>query len=150
MDAAFAHASYFTKTQPVVARQVPEGKSELVIVRSGATRDVAKEFDWIIRSPTGEEYVVHKEDFSLLYKPVGDSWFTPVRDPRKLVRVQEDVVFSSPWGGGELQAVRKGGYIIERIIRDGARAGQRERYGIAQKDADPDFRPLDPEPHEHF
>lgn len=149
-NAAFEQAEYFVKTQPTTARQVPKGQSELVVVRSGATRDTANALDWIVQSFSGEEYVVHKEDFDQLYTPMDGGRFMPVRDPRKLVRVREDIVFASPWGNGELQTVRKGGYIIERIIRSGPHAGQRERYGIAQKDAEPDFKPTQAEPHERF
>lgn len=143
VNAEFARAGYFVKNQPIRARQVPLGSSETVIVRSGATRDTAVGGDWVCTSVSGEEYIVHAADFPDIYEHVqgSENVFAPRRDPRKLVKVGTDVIFTAPWG--EEQAVKKGGYLIERTIHRGPRAGQTERYGIAQKDAEPDFVPID-------
>jgi hypothetical protein len=142
-DQAFAEARYYVKTRPVMGRQIPEGTSERVEVKSGATGDTAKAGDWVCRKQKrdgsyGEEYVVHAKDFIELYDstPDSDSIFVPKWDPRKLVQVSTDVIFIAPWG--EKQAVRRGGYLMERTKEDGTV----ERYGISQMDAETDFEPV--------
>jgi hypothetical protein len=133
-DRLFAEAPYYVKTTPIQARQVPEGMSEVVPVKSGATTDVANGGDWICISPSGEEYK-GPSDFNDVYEPDLDSpgFFKPRDDPRKMIKLNEDVIFMAPWG--EQQAVSKGGYLMERRLKD----GKVERYGIAQKDAEPDM-----------
>lgn len=137
---AFAEAQYFTKTRPVRARQIPEGTSERIEVKSGATGDTANGGDWVCRKQKpdgsfGEEYVVYGADFVGLYDPSLDTSgeFTPKWDPRKLIQVHENVIFMTPWG--EKQAVRRNGYLMERTKPDGTV----ERYGIAQSDVEGDF-----------
>jgi hypothetical protein len=142
-DRAFADAPYFIKTRPVMARQILEGTTETVEVKSGATGDTAQGGDWVCRKQKmdgsfGEEYVVHSEDFTMLYERSveSDKIFMPRKDPRKLVKVSSDVIFMTPWG--EKQAVRRGGYLMERALPNGTT----ERYGISQTDAETDFEPV--------
>ena len=141
-DRQFAEAPYYVKTTPILARQVPVGHTEVVPVKSGATTDIAQAGDWICTSPSGEEYK-GPSDFTDVYEPDPNTpgRFKPRYDPRKLIKLEEDVIFIAPWG--EPQAVRKGGYLMERTIKSGPQAGQVERYGIAQKDAEPDMQPVD-------
>lgn len=140
-DRLFAEAPYYIKTTPIRARQVPAGQTEVVPVKSGATTDTAHEGEWICTSPSGEEYK-GPADFSDVYEPDPDTpgLYKPRHDPRKMIKLQEDVIFMAPWG--ELQAVAKGGYLMQRTIKSGPQAGQYERYGIAQKDAEPDMVPV--------
>lgn len=138
----FEKADHFVRTKPITARQVPAGTTESVIVKSGATRDTANGGDWICTTTgTKEEYVVRGDQFGDIWKHKEgtNDTFEPRRDPRKLVKLDRDVIFMAAWG--EKQAVRKGGYLMERTIRSGPNAGKTERYGIAQKDVDGDFVP---------
>lgn len=139
-DGQFAQAGYFTKTAPIRARQVEPGRSEVVSVKSGATTDTAHEGEWVCTSTGGEEYK-GPSDFSELYDvdPNTPGLYIPRIDPRKLVKLGEDVQFMTPWG--ELQAVLKGGYLVERVIQSGSQKGQIERYGISEADA-ADMRPV--------
>jgi len=148
VNAEFAGAGYFKKTLPIKARQVPAGTTEMVIVNSGATRDTAvgDDGDWICTSHgLGEDYVVHGLDFSDIYHdtPTSDGLYVPqdTREKwRKLIKLRTNVVFVAPWG--YTQAIEKGGYLIERKVAHGPRAGVIERYGIAQEDAEPDYQPV--------
>ncbi|HTE57564.1 MAG TPA: hypothetical protein VK694_02385 [Verrucomicrobiae bacterium] len=138
----FGSAGHFVRTKPITARQVPAGTTELVIVKSGATRDTANGGDWVCTSVgTKEEYVVRADQFGDIWEHEEgtDNTFKPRHDPRKLVKLDRDVIFMAAWG--EKQAIRKGGYLMERTIRSGPNAGKTERYGIAQKDVDGDFVP---------
>lgn len=137
-DRLFAEAPYYVKSTPINARRVPEGTSEVVRVKSSATTDTARAGDWICTSPSGEEYK-GPSDFNDIYEPDPNTpgLFRPRHDPRKLIKLNEDVIFMAPWG--ELQAVTKGDYLMERTIRSGPDMGKVERYGITKKDAEPDM-----------
>jgi hypothetical protein len=145
MDALFQEANYFVKTRPITARQVPQGQSEIVIVRSGATKDTANGEDWVCTKTDAkgvkEDYVVYKDEFHDIWEHVEgtDNTFAPRYNPRKLVKVTRDVIFVPAWGGQ--QAIEAGGFLQERVIETGPRAGQKERYGVAQKDVEGDFVP---------
>jgi len=138
---AFAEADYWVKTVPIKARQIEPGKTELVTVKSGATFDTVNQGDWVCASYSGEEYR-GPDDFDDIYEPIParPGWFKPRWDPRKLIEVDRDVIFMAPWG--EKQAVKKGGFLMERTVRGGKQAGKTERYGIARKDAIPDMKPV--------
>jgi len=140
-DRLFAEAPLYVKTTPIRARQIAAGRTEVVPVKSGATTDTAREGDWICTSPSGEEYK-GPADFGDVYEADPDTpgQFKPRHDPRRMIRLTENVIFTAPWG--EWQAVAKGGYLMERTIKGGPDAGKTERYGIAQKDAEPDMVPL--------
>jgi hypothetical protein len=137
-DRLFEEAPYYIKTTPIRARQVPAGHTEIVPVKSGATTDTAREGEWVCTSVAGEDYK-GPSDFLDVYEPDPDNpgLFKPRWDPRKMIKLTEDVIFMAPWG--EPQAVAKGGYLMERVIKSGPQAGKTERYGIAQKDAEPDM-----------
>ncbi len=140
-DRLFADAPYYVKTTPIRARQIPDGQSEVVPVKSGATTDTAYAGDWVCSSVSGEEYK-GPSDFNDVYEPDPDTpgLFRPRYDPRRLIKLTEDVIFMAPWG--ELQAILQGGYLMERTIRGGPRKGQTERYGISQEGVERDMVPL--------
>jgi hypothetical protein len=133
-DKLFAQAPRYVKTEAVNAYRVPMGEQEVIPVKSGATSDIARGGDWVIISISGEKYK-GPADFDDVYEcvPGERGLYRPRHDPREMIKLEEDVIFRAPWG--EDQAVRKGGYLMQRTIRNGASAGQRERYGIAAKDA---------------
>jgi len=141
-DQKFDEAEYYTKTEPIRARQVAPGQTEVVRVKSGATSDTAHGDEWICTSIGGEEYKGPK-DFYGIYDPdpARPGWFKPKYDPRKLIPLNEDVIFTTPWG--EPQAIQKGGFLTKREIKDdkGRPTGQFERYGISAKDA-ADMKPI--------
>ncbi len=117
---AFEKAYFYKKLVEIRARQA--STLELVSTFLDATHNTANPGDWIVANPGEDPYVIKANRFAELYrpKPGEEDVYISIGKPVKAIPIDEDIVFIAPWG--ELQAVRKGGHIIQDV--------EGQRYGI--------------------
>ncbi len=122
-NALFESAGFYIKSIKIYARQATS--VEVIDTPLDATKNTASPGDWIVNNPGERPYIVRARDFPKLYqaKEEEPGAFVSIGKPVKAVQPAEDIVFIAPWG--ELQAVQKGGSIIQGV--DGG------RYGIDQQ-----------------
>lgn len=91
-------------------------------------QNTAKEGDYIVRNPDGEEYTISAKKFASNYAQKGGGKqdengfedYEPTGGPMCMVPVTEDIVIEAPWGGP--MPIEKGGVL--------AYAGDNDIYGI--------------------
>lgn len=125
-DKLFENAPQYRKNAEVKARQIVGNVTEKVETALDATSSTATEGDWVVTNPGGEEYTVANDTFEGAYsaKEGEDGVFIALGVPVRVVKVDENVVFTAPWGSD--QGVLAGGYVVERTDNG-------ERYGIDEQ-----------------
>jgi hypothetical protein len=93
--------------------------------------------DWVVTNPRGERYLVRDCVFRAKYQPVSgsDGLYRPTGQAGLALQIEENIVFSTPWG--EMKLAR-GGYLM--IPADG------QIYGIQADDFEKTYEILDDAP----
>ena len=124
-DILFKDAKLFEKFAVVKARPANEVEIIITIVNSEKgkreeTRNQAKEGDFIITNPGGEEYIVRRDKFPKLYEELSDGSYKSIGQVRA-IQTEKNVEFTAPWG--EKMKITTGSYLVDN---------NGERYGIDQ------------------
>ncbi len=103
------------KCARVHARQVTRAEEIASVMEDGfrETTNEARPGDYIVRNPTGEEYVTAKDEFEKRYRQTDQqNVYEPISPPVRVVELGENVCFEAPWG--EEMRIKAGGVLILR------------------------------------
>jgi len=102
------------KIAEVQAVFVPAGTVVETVMANGlveTTKTAGADGGYKITNPAGEEYVMNPDKFKERYEAAErDGYFKPVWAPVMVVQIDEDVVFTAPWGND--MHIAAGGVIV--------------------------------------
>ena len=126
-DQLFKKAKYYDKYAIVKARKATAGEVIQTTLKTSEgdtleeTNNTAKDGDFIITNPGGEQYIIKEKQFKESYDALPNGSFQ-AKGRVKAIVTDENVQFIAPWG--EKMKILAGGYLIEK---------EDERYGIDAK-----------------
>jgi hypothetical protein len=107
------------KTAQVKAEKVPPGTVVETILASGkieTTKTAGENGGYRVTNPTGEQYLVDTAKFEKIYEAAEvPGMFKPKPDPRRVIRIGENVAFTAPWG--EEMRIAAGGVLVMETPR---------------------------------
>lgn len=106
---ALLAAPLFKKQGQVSARPAVTGEEIVTVLADGTleTRNTAKEGDWIVTNPSGEQYIIPGKKFSFRYEATGESGVYAAKGHCRAIRnpFGEPIEIMASWGelqtGGE-------------------------------------------------
>lgn len=107
------------KTAQVKAEKVGPGTVVETIMANGlaeSTKTAGPEGGYRVTNPTGEQYLVDTAKFEKLYDLVegAEGVFKPKPSLRKVVDIEQNVAFTSPWGAP--MYIREGGVLVHEKV----------------------------------
>ena len=130
--------AYYVKKATLQARPAQEGQKIITVLQDGTVETVntAKEGDWIVTNPGGEEYIISGENFAKKYvaaPELGEGWYKPSGTPQLFIEIQKDLTITTSWG--ETQFLRAGAYL--NITKPG------DVYGVAAQEFKDTYKPAE-------
>ena len=126
------------KTARVKAEFVPEGTHLETVMADGhvETKNVAPAGGSMkVTNPNGEQYLISPAKFEIRYALTEDGDYAPKADPVLVLRLDEAVSFTAPWG--EEMFIKAGGVLVN--------GGGSDIYGIQPEEFEATYTVL-PEP----
>lgn len=120
---------YAVKSKPVSAYLATPGELLQTSINGKITTvNVAKQGDWKVTSPAGDQYFLSSEKMAQLYDAKDNGIFVPkpVKIPFNIIR-DKGIQFMAPWGS--LQFASPGDYLVEKY--GGIYAIQNESFAKA-------------------
>lgn len=110
----------YKSSKTVEARQGALGERVVTVLSNGLEETVntvkadpvTGEAGWIVKNPTGEEYIVEDSVFREKYDAIDgeDGKYRAKGKPVTAARLTESIAFTAPWG--EEMRIKAGGYLI--------------------------------------
>ena len=110
----------YKSSKTVEARQGELGERVVTVLSNGMEETVntvkadpaTGKAGWVVKNPTGEEYIVDDSVFHEKYEAIDgeDGKYRSKGKPVTAARLGESITFTAPWG--EEMRIRAGGYLI--------------------------------------
>lgn len=142
IEEALQNAPIFEKHVRVHARPAAPDERVVTMLASGEeeTSNTAREGDWVVTNPQGEEYVVPKDEFEKKYAATENDGVYQSRGYCRAIRNPQGMAVEMKASWGELVHGDEQCFIVQACDADGSLYG--EPYIVAKEAFDTTYLPL--------
>lgn len=103
LDIPTGKPARYVKSARIQARPAQEGEKIVTVLKDGTqeTENIAKDGDWIVTNPGGEQDIVPGEKFVQKYEPaeeLGEGWYKPTGLPQTFIQIHRELRIKASWG----------------------------------------------------